>query len=419
MTKTRILFCDHNMDIAGGQRSVLALIDSIDRSEFDLYAAVPAGATKLIEELGKRSVSVVPLGLKRRDRMRKRHFFRAFDLAGSVWDAGLSAVRIATVCRRRRIDIIHANTIAAALIASLARFFSSFKLAVRIRSGLVYSNHGVLDFFMLSMADVILCNSHYVRGTIATRLAGAPAGFRNKTLAKAYVVYNPLPWPAIKRARRAAARNGKPAALRNGRLNLGVVGRITARKQQHVAVDAVALLAAEGVDAHLWMIGDASPIDGGRYARDVAQRVRDYDLADRVTFTGFVDNVYEWLAGLDIVLMPSIAEPLARTVYEAQAMGAAVIAADDAGNAELITHQVNGLLFAPGDARDLAEQIKTAPAVRAQLEWRALAGVARAFSPQVTVKCEEALLRGSVARGVRVSRFIKRVPVMARRLSRY
>ena len=210
MTKTRILFCDHNMDIAGGQRSVLALIDSIDRSEFDLYAAVPAGATKLIEELGKRSVSVVPLGLKRRDRMRKRHFFRAFDLAGSVWDAGLSAVRIATVCRRRRIDIIHANTIAAALIASLARFFTSFKLAVRIRSGLVYSNHGVLDFFMLSMADVILCNSHYVRGTIATRLAGAPAGFRNKTHAKAYVVYNPL--PCARGARRRGTANRRLCA---------------------------------------------------------------------------------------------------------------------------------------------------------------------------------------------------------------
>jgi len=216
-----------------------------------------------------------------------------------------------------------------------------------------------------------------------------------------------------------AKARGKPTRLRNGVLNIGVVGRITERKQQHVAVEAMSLLAGEGVRAHLWFLGAPSPLDGGRYAREVESLVKERGISSYVSSPGFIDDILSWLAGLDIVLMPSIAEPLARAIFESQAMGALVIAANDAGNAELITHNENGLLFRPEDPFDLAVKIRLAldESERRRLEWRALARVARVFAPENTVEREAALLRRIAARGPRNLRRARSARLVAEELS--
>ncbi len=54
---------------------------------------------------------------------------------------------------------------------------------------------------------------------------------------------------------------------------------------------------------------------------------------------------------LDIALLPSRMEGLSQALLEAMALGTPVIASDAAGNPELITHGVNGMLAPPLDSR--------------------------------------------------------------------
>ncbi|MER3457617.1 MAG: glycosyl transferase family 1, partial [Chloroflexota bacterium] len=85
------------------------------------------------------------------------------------------------------------------------------------------------------------------------------------------------------------------------------------------------------------------------------------DGEPRITFAGAYDNrrVAEVLAGLDVCVVPSIwYENLPTIILEAQAWGTPVVTANLGGMAEMVHHDVDGLLFRPGDADDLARQLQ-------------------------------------------------------------
>ncbi|MDZ7371872.1 MAG: glycosyltransferase, partial [candidate division KSB1 bacterium] len=60
----------------------------------------------------------------------------------------------------------------------------------------------------------------------------------------------------------------------------------------------------------------------------------------------------------DIKVLPSETEGLSQALLEAMALGVPVIAADAAGNPDLIRDGENGLLYKAGDSRHLAQQIE-------------------------------------------------------------
>ena len=79
-----------------------------------------------------------------------------------------------------------------------------------------------------------------------------------------------------------------------------------------------------------------------------------------IRFRGRYDprDVFDVLAGVDVIVIPSIwweNSPL--TVHEAFLAGVPIIAADEGGMAELVLDGKNGLLFGPGNADDLAQQL--------------------------------------------------------------
>ncbi|HZJ24036.1 MAG TPA: glycosyltransferase family 4 protein, partial [Anaerolineales bacterium] len=77
----------------------------------------------------------------------------------------------------------------------------------------------------------------------------------------------------------------------------------------------------------------------------------------------------------DVLVLPSLwPEPFARVVLEGMVSGLVVIATPTGGTTEILTDGENGLLFAAGDAEDLAQKIiclATDPKLRRRL---ALAG---------------------------------------------
>jgi glycosyltransferase involved in cell wall biosynthesis len=76
-----------------------------------------------------------------------------------------------------------------------------------------------------------------------------------------------------------------------------------------------------------------------------------------ITFKGHQDNIKPYLAAADIFVLPSFYEGFGIAVIEAMAAGIPVIASDVGGLPEIITDEDNGILFASGNAEDLAEKI--------------------------------------------------------------
>lgn len=137
-------------------------------------------------------------------------------------------------------------------------------------------------------------------------------------------------------------------------VRIGIAARIEAEKGHIYLLQAVKLLRARDVNISVKITGD-----GSERAR-LEQFVAENGLADCVEFVGWVDNVTDFLKGIDIFAVPSIdSEGLPTTILEAMAAGRLVIATDTGGASEAITPQT-GRIVPPRDADALADAIQEA-----------------------------------------------------------
>jgi L-malate glycosyltransferase len=146
----------------------------------------------------------------------------------------------------------------------------------------------------------------------------------------------------------------EPAALEQWRARIGwsvdrrTIGIIARPKDQMVVIDALEYVATP---VRLVLAG-VNPLDPlGRAARRVSSR----HPVVCIPFTAEVRPLYDLL---DAVLLPSRIEGLSQSLLEAMALGKPVIASAAAGNLDLVTSEVSGLLVPPLDARAWAAAIE-------------------------------------------------------------
>jgi glycosyltransferase involved in cell wall biosynthesis len=154
---------------------------------------------------------------------------------------------------------------------------------------------------------------------------------------------------------RIAARSGE---RHNGRpLRIGMVGRIAPAKGQDLFLRGFARAFPEGRERAV-IVG--APLFGEEaFEREIRELVLGLELGSRVELLGFQDDVPATLAGLDVLVNTSVApESLAQSVVEGMAAGLPVLAPRAGGPAEVIDHDVTGVLYRPGKEDSLAEALR-------------------------------------------------------------
>jgi glycosyltransferase involved in cell wall biosynthesis len=161
-------------------------------------------------------------------------------------------------------------------------------------------------------------------------------------------------------------------------LTLGFVGRIVPAKGVHVLLAALAHLKADPpVDVLIWGDLRQQPEYGRALERQAAglTGVRFMGPFTRADLAGVYSQ-------MDALVVPSLwNENSPLVVHEAFAAGRPVIGSDVDGIAELVGHDVNGLLFPPGDAAALAEAVRrlaASPAERLARLRQGIPDIARA-----------------------------------------
>lgn len=135
---------------------------------------------------------------------------------------------------------------------------------------------------------------------------------------------------------------------------LGVVASLNPGKGQVDAVDAVALLRAEGVDVPVVLVGPGSEEDRDR----LVARATQAGVGDLVELTGPLADRADVYARFDAVAVTSRAEAFGRVPFEAAAAGLPVIYPAFGGPAEYLVDGVTGLSYVPGDVPALADAIR-------------------------------------------------------------
>jgi len=144
------------------------------------------------------------------------------------------------------------------------------------------------------------------------------------------------------------------------------LGRLHPNKGFDLLLEALA--ATRGVG--LWIAGD------GPLRSRLERRATHLGLGRRVCFLGWREDVPRLLAAADLLVCPSLREPLGNVVIEAWSAGLPVVATASDGPAALIEHGESGILVplpgAPGGGpqalADAIERVCSDDALRARLE---------------------------------------------------
>lgn len=134
----------------------------------------------------------------------------------------------------------------------------------------------------------------------------------------------------------------------DGRPVVGYVGRIEARKGVHDLVAAAPRLAEAGV--RVVVVGD----DPFGADREYVARV---DSAPHVERHPWVPGAAGLMGALDVLVLPSHAEPFGTVLAEAMNAGTPVVATHVGGLAEVVEDGVTGRLVPPGDPAALAAAV--------------------------------------------------------------
>jgi glycosyltransferase involved in cell wall biosynthesis len=333
----RVLYVNHTSQVSGGERSLLLLLSQLPEDAILPVLACPDGPLAA----AARTAGVAWAPITGTDGSLKLH---PRYTAEALRDVRRAAAEVRRRCDELGIDLVHANSIRAGLIAALARRRSGPPSVAHLRDVLPAGVVPASTVLVLDRnVDAVIANSRYT-------LDHMPWRFRR---AAAAVVHNPVD---LRRFDRAGV---DPGALRR-ELKLGadvrlltVVAQVTPWKGQDTAIHALAGLRERGHDVHLALAGSAKFLaketryDNAAYLDELRALIGELGVAEHVTFLGERDDVPAVMAAADVLLMPSWEEPFGRSVIESMAIGTAVAATAVGGTAEIVTDDVDGLLVPP------------------------------------------------------------------------
>ncbi len=347
-SKSNILYLDSGSGIGGGQRSLLLLLNLLDKDRFTPFIGC-LGDSPFAAEAEKTEARVVPLSLpaahNKTDKVQRftlRDLFEDFRQLGVI-------LQLHRMVKRYAIDLIHANSLSVALLGGIVARINRIPILMHKRYA---TSYGILDRICERLLHRVILVSE------ATHWHFAP-------VAKQTLIYNGVDLDAFQaspeevESLRAELLPDAPDAS----ILTGVVTRITPEKGIHFLVRAIAELknrsATVGADIKLLIVGGPYFQKDIDYMNELKHEVTDLGVEDFVIFTGFLSDTRVVTSLLDIMLVPSIIpEACPRTIIEAMAAGKPVISTPLGGSKELVTPET-GILVPSEDASAIADAITT------------------------------------------------------------
>lgn len=140
----------------------------------------------------------------------------------------------------------------------------------------------------------------------------------------------------------------------NENLKFICVGEIYKQKGQFELINACAKLQESGINN--WNLS----VIGRGNINSLQEVINKYNLSNKIELLGYKSNVQDYLRESDIAFIPSYCEPFGRVTVEAMMSGCLVIAANRGASPEIITNNKTGLLFEAKNSNDLCKVIQFA-----------------------------------------------------------
>ncbi|MGO8864797.1 MAG: glycosyltransferase family 4 protein [Acidimicrobiales bacterium] len=346
--KLRVVILGHTAQLSGGELAIQRAMSALTGVQMHVILAQDGPLVPLLERAGA-SVEVLPMGEGSRNLRKGR--VRPTRLPIVAYAQSVTYVlRLARRLARVRPDLVHTNTLKAALYGGLAARLAGVPCVWHVRDR-------IADDYLPSAAVQVVCAAARVlpTGIIAnsrTTLASLrlPAGGPGKGSFGRVTAVIPSPVVVPLTARTPLSSTGES-------FRVAMVGRLAPWKGQDVFLQAFAQAFPEGEEVAV-LVG-AALFGEDDYERQLRELVSELGIEKRVEFRGFRSEVFEELARVDALVHASIIpEPFGQVVLEGMAAGLPVVAAGAGGPAEIIVEGETGLLYPPGDVDALASLLR-------------------------------------------------------------
>ena len=265
--------------------------------------------------------------------------------------------RVVKVARENDFRLLHAHTPRTLLIGQLAARKLGCPLVYHVHSpvgrdsdrGFVNKINTMMEAWSLNKVDRLICVSNSLSGYMQE--LGNPAD-------KITVVSN-----GVQAISDLPARDEPTDPW-----TIGTMALFRPRKGTEVLLKALAILKAENINVRLRAVG---PFETPEYEKEIMQQVDQLGVGKMIDWMGFQTDVNLQLRAMDLFVLPSLyGEGLPMVVLEAMANAVPVVASRVEGIPEAVRDGIDGLIFEPADANDLADKLKSM--IGDKQRWRAM-----------------------------------------------
>lgn len=259
-------------------------------------------------------------------------------------------LRLATILRRERIDILHTHLFEPSVIGLQAGALARTQRRVMTRHYSDYHTridkrwHVKLDQMCTALSHRVIAVSHHT----ATHLVEAEGASREKIR----VVWNGIDFDRVR------ASEGDPRGRVRQELGLGddYVLLIAARLHPEKGYDHLFPALREAIQrlnrkVILLVAGE------GQLVSRYREQVRALGLEASVRFLGFRTDLPDLMLTADLFVLPSVAEAFGLVLTEAIYLGTPVVATRVGGIPEIVDDGIDGVLVPPADSAALAAAI--------------------------------------------------------------
>ena len=319
-------FITHYPELYGANRSLLNLIDGL-RSHQVEPSVICHSAGPISDELAKRGIPHLVFPFRHwLNPHQPRHFLNGLY---RFMENLLVMPELTKQVKRWRPDIIYSNSSAFPVGALLARILGKPHVwHVREFGELDYQlqhDLGQMFFrFWLNRATVAVAISQSVKSVVLGRVKCRTEVVANGVISRADL-----------------DRLATTAPLDREVFTFALVGLVHPTKGQREAIEALARVQRKFPAVRLLLAGTGA----ADYVQQLKNLAEELGVGAKVSFLGFVEDIFSVYGRAEAVLMCSRFEAMGRVTAEAMAAGKPVIGQNSGGTAEIIEHMKTGLLY--------------------------------------------------------------------------
>jgi glycosyltransferase involved in cell wall biosynthesis len=341
---SNILYVDSYSSIGGGQKSMMAIVANLNRDDYSPIVAFPEGAPlRKIADSKNIPVVEIPLG---------NSLTEIEDTGKNPIDTLIGFLQLMKtwhlfhrICIQNRIALIHTNSIKATLMVGIPAALLRIPVVWHVRHA---TNHGVIDRVAALFSRKIV--------TVSTFVANELSLFVRRQSHKIKRIYNGIDAPdKVMRQTRTDMR--REFSMSDNSHLVGIVGRLLDWKGHVTLLEAAPLVLKKSPATVFLIVGEIPFPSYSGYKEHLLALCDKLEIADRVIFTGFREDVSSIISSLDVLVNASENEPLSRVVLEALSLGIPVVATRSGGSPEIIRNRETGMLVTVNDPQALANGI--------------------------------------------------------------